>query len=498
MNEEYLKSLYGWLSNSDATYPKDVPYDQFITKMQDPVYVQKLHGWLVSKDPSFGKDLPLDAFNNRIKGADTNQQSNVLKKKGDTTVLPSGLGSSASSVSAEADPEALRFAELALQQPAVQDLFAGSEESPLPSQPVVGNRRDSEGYVDPRKMLGMYPTKAQSDRANIQAMADIDASKGMAEAYDETDYFTGTFGNLLRGFDDFTGTGLGDVADDVARSFATGIVQGDLAEASNKIIRSGNEFTEEDIQKLIKKSEELQQLGSSKEFQDYLKTYEAEGKTIWGAVKGLMENPTVFPEVMTSSLVSMATNKEAALAGVGVLAAAFGTGAATGAATGSFVVPGFGTVVGGAGAGLTAAASALPFAFGAASTIVETGSVFAQYLQEELGTDENGNPVKPTKENVRAILEDPAKYNKIKNDAIARGFTVGIIDAVGGKLATGVGAKILKSSARATGNITKTGVVKALAAGTGIESTAGATGEILGQVVIGKPIDTGNAVLEFA
>lgn len=415
MNEEYLKSLYDWIGNNDVTFPNDVPYDQFKVKMQDPAYVQKMHGWIVSKDPSFANDVPIEAFNNRIKGAATTQQPTEVKKKEDTTVSPSGLGSSASSASA-----------------------------------------------------------------------------------DEKDYFTGAFGNMLRTFDNYSPIGLGDIADDLARSVAAGYRQGDVAQASNKIIRSGNEFKEEDIQNLINKQASAEELGSSKEFQDYLKTYEEEGKTVWGAVKGLMENPTVFPEVAISSLVGMATNRDAALAGLGTLAAAFGTGAATGGTAGSFVVPGIGTVTGAAGAGLASAASSLPIAFGAASTIVETGSVFAQYLQEELGTDENGNPVKPTKENVRAILEDPEKYNKIKNDALARGFTVGIIDAVGGKLATGVGAKILKSSAKATGNVTKAGVVKALAAGTGIESTAGATGEVLGQVVVDKPIDVGNAVLEFA
>jgi len=360
---------------------------------------------------------------------------------------------------------------------------------PREVKPIVPS--ESTKVVSPR----IPQTEQQPDE--IDRKVEGLQQEKLANEYNEIDYFQGTFGNVLRGFDDFTGTGLGDVADDLARSFVTGIAQGNLAEASNKIIRSGNEFTEEDIQKIIEKAESAQKLGSSKEFQDYLKTYEAEGKTIWGAVKGLMENPTVFPEVLTSSIVSMAANKEAVLAGAGVLAAAFGTGAATGGTAGTFVVPGVGTAVGAGAAGLSAAVSAMPFAFGAASTVVETGSVFAQYLQEELGTDENGNPVKPTKENVRAILEDPAKYNKIKNDAIARGFTVGIIDAVGGKLATGVGAKILTRSARATGNVTKAGVVKSLAATSGIQSTAGATGEVLGQVIIGKPIDKGNAVLEF-
>ena len=370
---------------------------------------------------------------------------------------------------------------------------------PRETKPIVSG--ESTKVVSQRiPQKEQQPDKIDEKLQQVQK-ADLDEkleNQKIYESFEEKDYFTGAFGDFLRGFDEFTGTGLGDVADDIARSFSAGITQGNIAEASNRIIRSGNEFTEEDIQKLLEKSEEAQQIGSSKEFIDYLKTYEQEGKTIWGAVKGLMENPTVFPEVMTSSLVSMATNKEAALSGLGVLAAAFGTGAATGGTAGTFVVPGIGTAFGSAAAGLSAASSAVPFAFGAASTVIETGATFAQLLQEELGTDENGNPIKPTKENVRAILEDTDKYQKIKNDAIARGFTVGIIDAVGGKLATSVGAKILKSSAKATGIVTKSGVVKALGASGLVESGAGGAGEVMGQVVIGRPIDTGNVILEIA
>jgi hypothetical protein len=101
MNEEYLSSLYEWLGSQDSTYRKDVPYDQFISKMQDPAYVQKLHGWLVSQDQSFGTDLPLDAFNKRIRDASTNQQSTEVEKKNVITESLSGVGSSVSSASAE-------------------------------------------------------------------------------------------------------------------------------------------------------------------------------------------------------------------------------------------------------------------------------------------------------------------------------------------------------------------------------------------------------------
>jgi len=302
MNEEYLKSLYDWLSNTDVTYPKDVPYEQFIVKMQDPIYVQKMHQWIVSKDQTFGQDLPLDAFKNRI-GLTPVGISTQVKKKEDTTALPSGLGSSVSSVSAP----------------------------------------------------------------------------------DETDYFQGTFGNILRKFDEVSPIGIGDFADDMARAVASGYRQGDVAQAANKLLLSGTTPSMEEIQNLIDKQEKLQQLGSSKEFQDYQKTYEEEGKGVWGFIKGISQNPTILPEVMASSMTSMATNRDAVIAALGALGTGATIGASTagtaGATVGS-VVPVAGTAAGGAGGAvagaISGAVSSIPYAFGLASTIVETGSTFSE------------------------------------------------------------------------------------------------------------------------
>jgi hypothetical protein len=307
---------------------------------------------------------------------------------------------------------------------------------------------------------------------------------------DEIDYFQGAFGNMLRGFDSVSPIGLGDIADDLARSVATGYRQGDVAQAANQLLLSGTTPSMEEIQNLIDKQKKFEQLGSSKEFLDYQKTYEEEGKTFWGAVKGLMKNPTVLPEVITSSLVGMATNRDAVLAGLGVASTGAGIGASTAGTAATFVVPGIGTAAGAAAGGLSGAVASVPYAFGAASTVVETGATFARLLQEELKGAE------PTAENVKAILEDPKKYNDIRNKAIARGITIGAIDALGGKLATGVGAKILSKSAQATGQATKAGVVKSIAAGSGIESVSGSAGEAAGTAIIGEQLDAGDILLE--
>jgi hypothetical protein len=470
MNEEYLKSLYEWLGNNDATYPKDVPYDQFISKMQDPAYVQKLHGWLVSQDPSFGVDLPIDAFNKKIKGAAVTQQPTEVKKK-DTTVLPSGLGSSASSASA--DPEALRFAELVSKQ-----------------GQVVGKRRDEPNYIDPRKKLSMYPTQEETNKAMTQFVADIDASKGMAAEYEEKDFFEGGVKSTLRFLDTYIPGNLGEAIDDTARTLASGYATGQLISAGNDLMLTGKLPNDEDIDNLIKYDKMVKELGPSDALIKFQKKSEETGGGWFGFLRGVMDNPTVLPELLVNSAATMATNKEAILAGAGtVLTNALATAATAGAPTaGVGAAPGF----------IAGATAAIPVAMGLASGIVTTGATFAELLQQELGTDENGNPVEPTQENIKAVLENPEKFNRIRNKSIVKGAAVGFIDFVTGRTASAVGAKILSKSAAksATGEATKAAYTTSVGAGSAIESTGGAFGEFAGTALAGEKQSLENILFE--
>jgi predicted GNAT family acetyltransferase len=225
----------------------------------------------------------------------------------------------------------------------------------------------------------------------------------------------------------------------------------------------------------------------SDEMNEYNKIYEEEGKGFWGVIKGLVNNPTVIPEVLTSSLISMATNTDALKAG----GATIGAGAVRGAAIGAVATPEF-LGVGAIPGAISGAASAVPYAFGLASTVVESGATFGELLTEEL----NGKDL--TKENVKSILEDPKKLNSIRNKAVARGLIIGTVDALTGKLASGVGAKILSRSAAksATGAVTKAGVVKSTAAGAAIESLGGSVGEASARAAVGQDMDVSEIALE--
>ena len=327
--------------------------------------------------------------------------------------------------------------------------------------------------------------KALNKQFGKNAIAPIPSKAPLKKAQktEEQDYFTGAFGNVLRGFDNIVPIGIGDFVDDMARSVASGYRQGTVAQEADDLLLKGSKSTPEQIQKFINANKNSQQMLPSAEMQDYQKIYEEEGKGFWGVVKGIVKNPSVIGELMTSSLVSMATNTDALKAG----AAGVATGATYGAATGA-TAGGVGAIPG----SVAGAVSSIPYAFGLASSVVEMGATFGELLTEELKGKEL------TKENVKAILENPEKLQSIRNKAIARGVIIGAADALTGKLASGVGAKIISKSAAksATGAVTKSAVVKSTAAGAAIEAAGGSAGEATARGAIGQDMDVSEIALE--
>jgi hypothetical protein len=354
----------------------------------------------------------------------------------------------------------------------------GAQPAPAP----VVKKKDSLVSATPQQQP--KPTTASSLASGSLATP---ATKKKTPKEEEEDYFTGGFGNVLRGFDNIVPLGIGDFVDDMARSVASGYRQGDVAQTANDLLLKGHKSTPEQIKKFIDANKSAQQLKPSAEMESYNKIYQEEGKGFWGVVKGLANNPSIIPEVLTSSLISMVTNTDALKAAGG----AIGTGAAGGAIAGAIATPEF------AGAGaipgaISGAQSAIPYAFGLASSVVEAGSTFGELLNEELKGKEL------SKENVRAILEDPEKLQSIRNKAIARGVIIGTVDALTGKLASGVGAKILSKSAAksAVGVATKQAVTKSVAAGSLIESLGGSAGEAAARAATGQDMDVSEIALE--
>jgi hypothetical protein len=460
MDEKYISDLYNQLGGK-AVFGEYADFKSLINT--DDNYASDVYNQM-GGESVFGK---YDDFRNLTKSSPSLQ----LKKKGDTTESPSEVGSLASSASA--DPEALRFAELVSKQ-----------------GQVVGKRRDEPGYVDPRKKLGMYPTQEETNKAITQFVADIDASKGMAPEYEEKDFFEGGVKSTLRALDTYFPGNLGEAIDDTARTLASAYAQGQLISAANDLMLTGKVPNDEDVDRLIEYDKIVKETGPSDAFINYQKKSEELGGGWFGFLRGVMDNPAVLPELIVNSAATMATNKEAVLAGgTAILTNALATAATAGIPTaGAAAAPGF----------LAGATAAIPVAMGLASGIVTTGATFAELLQKELGVDENGNPVEPTQENIKAILENPEKLNRIRNKSIVKGAAVGFIDFVTGRTASAVGAKILSKSAAksATGEATKAAYTTSVGAGSAIESTGGAFGEFAGTALAGEKQSLENILFE--
>ena len=326
-----------------------------------------------------------------------------------------------------------------------------------------------------------FPELKDQVKRELSAQDDWINKFGTLEGYEtEEDFFEGAFGSALKTFDDVTYIGLGEFVDDLGRAVMSGRAQGNVAEATSDLLLKGSMASNEQIDKFIEAQKQAGEYQMSAEMKQYLKTSEEEGGFL-GMVLGLAENPTVLLEVAATSFASMAANKESLDAAANVLEAGMAYGAGAGTTAGA-ALGGIGALPGAAVGTVTGFASAIPFAFGAASTVLEAGSKFSELLMEEVGD-------KPlNRENIRNMLNDKEAYKKIRNKAITRGLTVGIIDTAFGLIGGSVGAKMLSKGA---------GKGKVLAVTTGFEGTGGATGEALGTVAIGETPTWSDVGLEF-
>jgi len=287
----------------------------------------------------------------------------------------------------------------------------------------------------------------------------------------EEDYFTGTFGAILKGIDDnsMMPIKIGEFVDDISRSIAKGWSEGKATVEGGKLFDSKvGQASVNDINKYLEAQKNANSFKPSDEYQDFQRIYKENGETAMGAVLGLAKNPTAIFEAVFSSAASLAANKEALTTGL----ATIGTGA----------------LVGG---GVPGALAALPLAFATASTVAEIGGTFAELLNEEVKGEEL------TAEKIQQLLNDPEVYTRIKNKAVARGFTIGAIEFFVSKLGGKIAGKILtKGGTQAASAATKSTVAKSVAAAGGIEAVGGSLGEIAGSSVIGQELNADEIIME--
>ena len=243
---------------------------------------------------------------------------------------------------------------------------------------------------------------------------------------------------------------IGDFLGDIYRSAVTGYSQAGAVDESIELMQSlfgDNRASDEEILSFIDEYNKTTAMPSTDEMNSFNKIYEEEGKGVWGFMKGVANNPSVIPQLFTSSmatLVGSVTDSEE-------VAAATAAGAGAGS-----VIPGLGTIAGG---------------LGALATSMESALTFAELLKEETGEDNF------TLEGVRSILDDEDKADKLFQKSVSRGLAIGAVEALTGSLA----GRVVKAT---RGN-------KALASlkGIGVEAVGGSTGEVFGRIAAGQEMD---------
>ena len=254
-----------------------------------------------------------------------------------------------------------------------------------------------------------------------------------------------------------------DFFGDIYRAGVQGFQQSQAVGENLDIFNQGVDADDETILEFIKANKKAQGTKMSDEMRDFSKIYEEEGKGVWGFIKGVLNNPSVIPQVFVSSMTTLAGSAfdsdevaKSAIAGAG-------TGALAGAAA-TAPAGGVGAIPGGF-AGL----------FGGLGGAMEAGLTFGELLQDELNKESKDFNL----DNVKEFLADEEKYNLIKRRAVGRGLAIGAIESLSG----GIAGKV-------AGGLSRAGrPLAAVAAGVGVEAIGGGTGEIAGRLAANQEMD---------
>jgi hypothetical protein len=301
-----------------------------------------------------------------------------------------------------------------------------------------------------------------------------------APEYREAKYFEGTFGELLSNMDNpaispnTAWIGMGDFVDDFGRAIGQGSKTGDIVAPTSKIFLNGAKTSDEDIEKFRQASELADKLGPSDEMFRFSNEYQESGKTVSGFLKALANNPGAIPEIMVSSYSAM-VNSTSLAAGGSVVAGGAAAGAATGAAAG-----GVGAIPG----AVAGAVASIPYAMAAMGATLETNLSLAESIKDKLAQD----GLEWNDENIKAVISDEKFLKDARVKAATRGVTIGAIDALTGRVAGKVGAKLLKAP--------KGGAVKSAVAAGSIEAAGGSTGEATARALTGQEMDIAEIGLE--
>ena len=440
MNEEAIQTMYELAQQNG--YGKG--YDDFVTLLNtNEDAFSTMYG--LAQDNGYQK--PVEDFYT-LMGVKKKEDAAVLDSPVEEVSMESTLPTDTQAPAQSGDTASL---DTQVSEPVTPQSEAPTQQGGLAPPPFISAIQDIYGD-DKAPIERTYDAGQKGFRAVFRPGGG--AIEFVAE--DEPNYLTGPLGNVVNSI-----PYLGDLIDDTFRSLAKGKSRADGVTEAHTLINQGSQFNMDDLNAYVQSVKEydarVAQLGESQEMLDFQKTY-GENPNAYGFVTALAQNPSIIPEVALSSMSSV-LNKESMEAAAAVMVGGTAGGAAA---------------TGGVGAPVAAAAS-IPFAFAAASAQVEIAAVFTELVKEEIASLNASNGAW-NEENVYHVLSNEEMYNNIRRKAKLRGYTIGAIDAITGKVGGSVAVKLGKQGKRALG----TGFA------TAIESGGGAGGEIAGSAIIGQ------------
>ena len=290
-----------------------------------------------------------------------------------------------------------------------------------------------------------------------------------------------------------------DFFGDLSRSWDVGKAQGYTLDDALELYK--DDTTNEELMAFLKTSRKMEEAPQTDEMIAFGEAY-AKKQEEMGGFKAFFsswwENPTAMTQFSAQSMGNMyasLTSSEEALAAA---TAAGGVGAGAGATVG---------LAGGIFAPITstvgAATGGIAGAMGGLSTTMEVGFTTAELLQEvaEEELQKRGSELQwanMTDEQrfaiSREILDNPQLKSEIKNRALKRGLTIGLIDTVTGVVTGGAGGAARKVVA-STGRTALARGAQVIAAGT-TETVGGLASEIGGQYAAGQEFDAREILTE--
>jgi hypothetical protein len=292
-------------------------------------------------------------------------------------------------------------------------------------------------------------------------------------------------------FDDVPILGVlsADFWGDIYRAIGNGYTKGQSVDDSIALFAKGKNISEEDLADYIAAVKQSENVAVSDEMKSFQKIYESNGGGVLGFILGFGSNLSIAPELLVDSLASMINPASAAAAGAG---------AAVGAGTGAAL-----TAISGPGALFGAGAGGVAGAMGGASSALEFGMSYTEFMKEEV--EKKGG--KFDQEGIRQVLNDPEALQAIRNKAATRGLAIGMIDAmtagVAGKAIGVTGKALAKGTAKTLaaggkGTVTRAMVNKGIeiSSGLGVEIAGGSLGEATARALAGQEMDVAEIGLE--